>query len=65
MYPDPTIRLRIPTINSVIIINKYNKSRVHNSTKDPKKNNNYKFIIINTINISAPDPHIYRLRILK
>ena len=36
MYPDPTIRLRIPTINSVIIINKYNKSRVHNSTKDPK-----------------------------
>ena len=36
MYPDPTIRLRIPTINSVIIINKYNKSRVHHSTKDPK-----------------------------
>ena len=64
MYPDPTIRLRISTINSVIIINKYNKSRLHNSTPDPK-NNNYKVIIINTINISAPDPHIYRLRILK
>ena len=64
MYPDPTIRLRISTINSVIIINKYNKSRLHNSTPDPK-NNNYKFIINNTINISAPDPHIYRLRILK
>ena len=56
MYPDPTIRLRIPTINSVIIINKYNKSRVHNSTKDPKTIIK-KFIIINTINISAPDPH--------
>ena len=36
MYPDPTIRLRISTINSVIIINKYNKSRLHNSTPDPK-----------------------------
>ena len=37
MYPDPTIRLRIPTINSFIIINKYNKSRLHKSTPDPQK----------------------------
>ena len=37
MYPEPTIRLRILTINSIIIINKYNKFRIHNSTPDPQK----------------------------